>query len=96
MTTTDPQLAMTRIVNASRDVSVRHAAKDVSVGTLFAFVTTGFAGGQIVGPTLYGWLLDAGHPRFVLFASSAFSTLAIATMMTGRFRRRSAALAPGE
>ncbi len=84
------------IVNASRDVSVRHAAKDVSVGTLFAFVTTGFAGGQIVGPTLYGWLLDAGHPRFVLFASAAFSTLAIATMMTGRFRRRSAALAPGE
>ncbi len=84
------------IVNASRDVSVRHAAKDVSVGTLFAFVTTGFAGGQIVGPTLYGWLLDAGHPRFVLFASAAFSTLAIATMMTGRFRRRSAALAPGQ
>ena len=84
------------IVNASRDVSVRHAATDVSVGTLFAFVSTGFAGGQIVGPTLYGWLLDAGHPRFVLFASAAFSTLAIATMMTGRFRRRSAALAPGE
>jgi MFS family permease len=84
------------IVNASRDVSVRHAAKDVSVGTLFAFVTTGFAGGQIVGPTLYGWLLDAGHPRVVLFASAAFSTLAICTMMTGWFRRRSTALAAGE
>ena len=72
------------LVNASRDVTVRHAATDVSAGTLFGFVTTGYSGGQIIGPTLYGWLLDVGHPQLVFWASAAFSTLAIGTMLTRR------------
>ena len=71
--------ALRGLVNASRDVSVRHAATNVSVGTLFGFVTTGFAGGQILGPGLYGWLIDAGHPQLVFWASAGFSTLAIAS-----------------
>ena len=74
--------ALRGLVNASRDVSVRHAATDVSVGTLFGFVTTGYSGGQILGPPLYGWLLDIGHPQLVFWGSAAFSTLAIATMAT--------------
>ncbi len=79
------------LVNASRDVSVRYAATDVSVGTLFGFVTTGYAGGQIIGPSIYGWLMDSGHPQIVFWASAGFSTLAVATMLTGRsFRLRSA------
>ena len=77
--------ALRGLVNAARDVSVRHAATEVSVGTLFGFVTTGYSGGQILGPALYGWLLDTGHPQLVFWGSAAFSTLAIATMATGRF-----------
>jgi MFS family permease len=72
------------LVNATRDVTVRHAAKDVSPGTLFGFVTTGYSGGQIIGPLLYGWLLDFGHPQLVFWASAGFSTLALATMLTRR------------
>jgi FSR family fosmidomycin resistance protein-like MFS transporter len=72
------------LVNSSRDVTVRHAATDVSAGTLFGFVTTGFSGGQIIGPTLYGWLLDFGHPQLVFWASAGFSTLALTTMLTHR------------
>ncbi len=79
--------ALRGLVNASRDVSVRHAATDVSVGTLFGFVTTGYSGGQILGPALYGWLLDSGHPQLIFWASAAFSTLAIATMGAGRMWR---------
>ena len=79
--------ALRGLVNASRDVSVRHAATDVSVGTLFGFVTTGYSGGQILGPGLYGWLMDTGHPQLIFWASAAFSTLAIATMATGRIWR---------
>lgn len=79
--------AMRGLVNASRDVSVRHAATDVSVGTLFGFVTMGYSGGQMLGPALYGWLLDSGHPQLVFWASAAFSTLAIGTMVTGRIWR---------
>ena len=77
--------AMRGIVNASRDVSVRHAATDgVSVGTLFGFVTTGYSGGQIIGPALYGWIMDFGHPELVFWASAGFSTLAITTMLVNR------------
>ena len=77
--------AMRGLVNASRDVSVRHAATDgVSVGTLFGFVTTGYSGGQIIGPALYGWLMDFGHPELVFWGSAGFSTLAIATMLVNR------------
>lgn len=78
------------LVNASRDISVRGAAKDVSVGTVFAFVTTGYSAGQVLGPTVYGMILDYGRPQLVFVASAVFSLLAILTM----FARRSAATAP--
>ncbi len=76
--------AMHGLVNASRDVSVRNAATDVSVGTVFGFVTTGYSLGQIIGPALYGLLLDAGKPQLVFAASAGFSLLAILTMLTRR------------
>lgn len=78
------------LVNASRDISVRGAAQHVSVGTVFGFVTTGYSAGQIIGPALYGWILDSGRPEMVFAASAAFSLLAIATMLA----RRSAPVAP--
>jgi len=83
--------ALRGLVNASRDVSVRHAATDkVSVGTLFGFVTTGYSGGQIIGPALYGWIMDFGHPELVFWASAGFSTLAIGTMLVNRLAPRPA------
>jgi predicted MFS family arabinose efflux permease len=78
------------LVTASRDISVREAARDVSVGTVFGFVTTGYSVGQIIGPAFYGLLLDIGRPHLVFVASAAFSLLAILTM----FARRSVAATP--
>lgn len=78
------------LVNASRDVSVRGAAKDVSVGTVFGFVTTGYSAGQIIGPSVYGVILDFGRPQLVFVASAVFSLLAILTMLA----RRGASTAP--
>lgn len=78
------------LVNASRDISVRGAAKDVSVGTVFGFVTTGYSAGQIIGPSVYGLILDFGRPHLVFVASAVFSLLAILTMLA----RRSASSAP--
>jgi MFS family permease len=62
----------------------------VSVGTLFGFVTTGYSGGQIIGPTLYGWIMDFGRPELVFWASAGFSALAIATMLVNRATMRAA------
>lgn len=81
--------ALRGLVNASRDVSVRHAATErISVGTLFGFVTTGYSGGQIIGPALYGWIMDFGRPELVFWISAAFSTLAIGTMLVNRLAPR--------
>lgn len=82
--------ALRGLVNASRDVSVRHAAADVSVGTLFGFVTTGYAVGQAIGPGLYGWVMDFGRPELVFWVSAAFSTLAISTMLYNGLKVRTA------
>jgi hypothetical protein len=75
--------AMRGLVNASRDVSVRHAAGAVSVGTVFAFVTTGYSGGQIIGPIAYGLMVDMGRPDFVFWLSAGFTVAGIATMLAG-------------
>jgi FSR family fosmidomycin resistance protein-like MFS transporter len=75
--------AMRGLVNASRDVSVRHAAGAVSVGTVFAFVTTGYAGGQVIGPIAYGFMVDMGRPDFVFWLSAGFTVAGIATMLAG-------------
>jgi len=72
------------LVNASRDVSVRHAAEGKSVGTVFAFVTTGFLLGQAIAPPIYGVLLDYGSPEIVFWVSAAFSLLAIGTVFLSK------------
>ncbi|MFZ9500701.1 MAG: MFS transporter [Beijerinckiaceae bacterium] len=74
---------MRGLVNASRDVSVRHAAGAVSVGTVFAFVTTGYSCGQVIGPIAYGLMVDMGRPNYVFWLSAAFSFMGIATMLVG-------------
>lgn len=79
--------ALRGLVNASRDVTVRHAATAVSVGTLFGFVTTGYSAGQIVGPAIYGLVLDLGRPELVFWTSAAFSLLAVITLQVGRMAK---------
>ena len=68
-------------VNASRDVSVRHAAEGKSVGTVFAFVSTGFLVGGAVSLPVYGFLLDHGSPEIVFWTSAVFWVLGVATIM---------------
>ncbi|MCH8091134.1 MAG: MFS transporter, partial [Proteobacteria bacterium] len=74
------------IVNASRDLMVRHIAGGASVGTAFAFVTTGFLLGQAIAPPIYGYLIDQGSPQFVFWASAAFSLISIGTVFASRTR----------
>ncbi len=74
------------IVNASRDLMVRHIAAGASVGTAFAFVTTGFMVGQSAAPVFYGWLMDMGLPHAVFWAGAGFSVLAIGTVFLSRER----------
>jgi predicted MFS family arabinose efflux permease len=89
---------MRGVVNASRDISVRHIASSHSVGTVFAFVTTGFLLGQAVAPPLYGALIDLGSPEIVFWTSGAFYAIGIASVFVNRWidARQAAAGQPAE
>lgn len=75
------------LINAARDVSVRHVSTDQSVGTVFAFVSTGFLIGQAIGPPIYGALLDLGSPEIVFWTSGAFTMAAVATVFISKVGR---------
>ena len=84
------------MIMPSRDMLVRAAAPPGQAGAAFGIVSTGFNLGGMVGPVLFGWLLDGGQPRLVFFAAAGFmlltSLMALAQEWRLRRRRRLAAL----
>ena len=76
---------MRGLVNAARDVNVRHSAGTHSVGTVFAFVSTGFLFGGAVALPIYGIILDHGSPEAVFLLSAVMTLGAIlATFLHSR------------
>jgi FSR family fosmidomycin resistance protein-like MFS transporter len=70
------------LIMPSRDMIVRSLAPAGSFGKVFGFVTTGFNLGGIVSPLLFGWLMDAGHPRAIFLLVASFSLLSIPTVLS--------------
>jgi MFS family permease len=68
----------------SRDMLVRAVTPPGAFGTVFGFVTNGFAIGGIVTPLIFGTLLDHGSPRGVFITAAGFSAVCIAAVMLGR------------
>jgi MFS transporter, FSR family, fosmidomycin resistance protein len=62
------------VVQPSRDMLVRKAAPPGAAGRVFGIVSTGFNIGGIVGPLLFGWLMDSGAPRWIFGAAVTFMT----------------------
>jgi MFS family permease len=60
------------VVQPARDMLVRKAAPPGSAGRVFGIVSTGFNIGGVVGPLLFGWLMDNGAPRAIFAAAVAF------------------------
>jgi len=79
------------LMQPSRDMIVRAVTPEGQFGKVFGFVTTGFNIGGIIAPLLFGWVLDAGHPRAVFFLVCGLSLLAILTLIPNFLRRRAAA-----
>ena len=78
------------LMQPSRDMIVRAVTPDGQFGKVFGFVTTGFNIGGIIAPLLFGWVMDAGHPRAVFFLVCGLSLLAIVTLIPNFLRRRDA------
>ncbi|RZO39173.1 MAG: MFS transporter [Rhodospirillaceae bacterium] len=72
------------IVNPSRDMMVREVAPAGALGTVFAFVSTGFNVGQGIAPLAYGALLDGELTNELLYLSAAFMVASILLLLFSR------------
>lgn len=79
------------IIAPSRDMLVRKAAPPGAAGRAFGIVSTGFNIGGIIGPMIYGSIMDANMPRAVFGVSFCFMLLAVVLALWTD--RRNAALA---
>lgn len=75
------------VIAPSRDMLVRRAAPPGAAGRAFGIVSTGFNIGGIVGPMLYGFIMDIHQPRWVFGISAGFMILTVLlTLATDRKR----------
>lgn len=65
------------VIAPSRDMMVRNAAPPGAAGRAFGLVSTGFNFAGIIGPLLFGWIMDANQPRWLFGASVIFMVLTI-------------------
>ena len=77
----------------SRDLIVRGATPAGAAGRVYGFVYTGLDVGGVIGPLAFGFLLDHGAAREVLYAVAACFVLATGTVLTVR-RAKAPAAAP--
>ncbi|MBR0660083.1 MFS transporter [Neoroseomonas oryzicola] len=85
------------MIMPSRDMLVRAAAPPGQAGAVFGIVSTGFNLGGMVGPPLFGWLLDSGSPRLIFVAAAAFMLITSIMALAQEWRlsrRRRLAEAP--
>ena len=75
------------LMQPSRDMLVRAVTPEGQFGKVFGFVTTGFNIGGIIAPLMFGYVLDAGHPRAVFFLVSGLALIAILTIIPSFLRR---------
>ena len=65
------------VIAPSRDMLVRNAAPPGAAGRAFGIVSTGFNFSGILGPLLYGWIMDQNMPHWVFGASVVFMVLTV-------------------
>jgi MFS family permease len=88
---------MTGIVMPSRDVLVRAVTPKGNAGKAFGFVNSGFGFGGMVGPLIFGSIMDSGEVNGIYYASAGFMFFAIITALAaGHYARAGTASQPAE
>ena len=71
------------MIMPSRDMLVRAAAPAGAIGRAFGIVSIGLSTGGMIGPMLFGWIMDRGAPHWVFGASVVFMVLTVAFALIG-------------
>jgi MFS transporter, FSR family, fosmidomycin resistance protein len=74
------------LIQPSRDMMVRAACPPGAAGRVFGIVTTGFNIGGAIGPLLFGYFMDHGHPMWVFGATAAFMAITALAAAWGEIR----------
>ncbi len=81
------------LIMPSRDMLVRAAAPPGAMGRTFGVVTSGFNIGGMVGPLMFGLIMDHGAPRWVFGASViVMITVAVTALIGDRRAARGRAM----
>lgn len=80
------------IIAPSRDMLVRKAAPPGAAGAAFGIASTGFNVAGVVGPLMYGYIMDHGWPRGIFAVGVAFmiATVVLTLASERRLERGSA------
>jgi len=73
-------------IRPARDMMVRAAAPEGTVGRVFGFVTTGMNVGGALAPLLFGWLIDSGRGNLTFVLAGGCMLLALAAALLGNRR----------
>jgi len=71
------------MIMPSRDMLVRAAAPAGAIGRAFGIVSIGLSTGGMIGPMLFGLIMDRGAPQWVFGASVVFMVLTVALALIG-------------
>ncbi|QQS12898.1 MAG: MFS transporter [Rhodospirillales bacterium] len=82
------------VTGPSRDMIVRGATPPGASGKVFGFVYSGLDVGSMLGPPVFGWLIDHGMPHGMFWGAFAIYLLNVLTVLQiRRFSRPRAAMA---
>ena len=88
---------MMGIVMPSRDVLVRAVTPKGNAGKAFGFVNSGFGFAGIIGPLIFGKIMDSGQITWIYYGAAIFMGLTIITALAaGRFARGKIIYQPAE
>ena len=68
-------------ITPSRDIIISSLGSPKDMGKIFGIVTTGFSAGGILGPPLFGFLLDLGDPYSIFWGAGVISLLTLLTLV---------------
>jgi FSR family fosmidomycin resistance protein-like MFS transporter len=88
---------MMGIVMPSRDVLVRAVTPKGNAGKAFGFVNSGFGFAGIIGPLIFGRIMDSGQITWIYYGAAIFMGITIITAIAaGRFARAEISYQPAE
>ena len=77
------------ISSPSRDLLTRKSAPEGSAGVAFGFTSTGMSIGNLVGPVLFGWMMDFNQPRLYFITLGLVVAISVIAVVFTRHRQLS-------